>query len=181
MTARHNTLRDCLAQYCRRALLNTTMEAGAGLDTRQTRPADILLPAWILGAPAARDLTVVHPLNTKHLTGASTDAGSAALASAAERKHAENEEKCRELGWTCVPVAVTIFGGWSEEADALISRVCERLALSSGARAHRVHSGVRQRLSVTLMRANGRALLDCLGSGLGRAELMAGGDPEYCS
>ena len=52
------------------------------------------------------------------------------------------------------------------------------LALASGARVQQVHAGVRQRLSVVLMRENGRALLAVeLSQGLGRAELEAGGDP----
>ena len=159
VTARHNALRDCLAGYCRRAHLNPTLEAGAGLDDRQTRPADILLPVWTLGASAALDLTVVHPLNSINLNGASTDAGSVALAAAAERKHEENGKKCRELGWECVPMAITTYGEWEEEAEKTISRICERLAIASGARIRQVHDGVRRRLSVVLMRANGRALL----------------------
>ena len=107
ITARHKALRDCLAQYCRRALLSPSLEEGAGLNACQTRPADILLPTWTLGAPAALDLTVVHPLNTKHLTGASMNANPAALRSAVDRKHAENNAKCQELGWTCLPVSYT--------------------------------------------------------------------------
>ena len=178
VTARHNALRDCLANYCRQALLNPTLEAGAGLDDRQTRPADILLPTWTLGASAALDLTVVHPLNTTNLTGASTDGGSVALAAAAERKHEENSTKCRELGWACIPMPITTYGEWGEEAEKTISRICERLSITSGARSRQVHDGVRRRLSVVLMRANGRALLASLCPGLGRAELEAGGCAE---
>ena len=102
---------------------------------------------------------------------------SAALTAAAERKHAENERKCRELGWACVPMAVTTYGEWGEEAEKTIFRICERLAMASGAKAAQVHAGVRQQLSVVLMRENGRALLASLCPGLGRAELEAGGHP----
>ena len=119
----------------------------------------------------------MHPLNSTHLTGASTNVSPGALTAAAERKHAENDAKCEQLGWACVPVAVTTYGEWGEEAEATISRICERLALASGARVQQVHAGVRQRLSVVLMRENGRALLAGLSLGLGRAELEAGGDP----
>ena len=41
------------------------MEVGSGLghDERRTRPADVLVPNWDLGKPAAFDLTVASPLN----------------------------------------------------------------------------------------------------------------------
>ena len=66
---RHNTLRDCIADYCRRAQLNPTLEAGSGY-LNQTRPADILLPTWNLGRDAALDVTVVNPLNNSNIEGA---------------------------------------------------------------------------------------------------------------
>ncbi|MEL6889946.1 MAG: hypothetical protein AAFO86_14720, partial [Pseudomonadota bacterium] len=158
--------------------LNPTVEAGANLDNRRTRPADILRPAWTLGAPAALDLTVVHPLTQINLTGASTDVCPSALAAAVEHKHKMNNAKCQDLGWACVPMAITTFGGWDQEANDTISRICERLALASGACARQVHSGVRMRLSVVLMRENGRALLSSRGQRLCAYELVAGGDPS---
>ena len=40
------------------------MEVGSGLrhDARRTRPADVLVPNWVLGKPAAFDITVTSPL-----------------------------------------------------------------------------------------------------------------------
>ena len=75
-------------------------------------------------------------------------------------------------------MAVTTFGEWDDEAEKTISRICERLAMASGAKAQQVHAGVRRQLSVVLMRANGQALLASLCPGLGRAELEAGGYPD---
>lgn len=42
---------------------------------------------------------------------------------------------------------------------------------------HQMHAGVRQWLSVILMRKNGRALLSGVCPGLGRAEIEVGDDP----
>ena len=46
--ARHNALRNAIFDFCKRALLNPKLEAGAGLghERRLTRPADILIPSW---------------------------------------------------------------------------------------------------------------------------------------
>ena len=63
----------------------------------------------MLGKPAAFDITVTSPLNPSTFTEASVTAGSAALA-AEQRKHNANDEKCSELGWKCVPLAVRVMG-----------------------------------------------------------------------
>ena len=57
------------------------------------------------------DFTVVTLLGSTHIVEAGTTAGSAAL-SAEEMKHANNDQKCTELNWVCVPMAVlTIMKG----------------------------------------------------------------------
>ena len=63
------------------------------------------MPNWLSGKPAAFDLTVVSPLNSKTLNEAGATGGSAA-GNAEARKHTANDQKCRELGWVCVPLAV---------------------------------------------------------------------------
>ena len=62
---RHSRLRDVLLESCRRACLGPQVEAGSGLghEGHRTRPADILIPHWDLGKPAALDLTVTSMLN----------------------------------------------------------------------------------------------------------------------
>ena len=56
VVARHNTLCNFILNFCKQALLNPKLEAGAGLgqEMRLTRPADILIPSWSTGdKPAA--------------------------------------------------------------------------------------------------------------------------------
>ena len=57
---RHNSLRDAYSQFCHRACLGGQLEVGCGLgaDKRHSHPADILVQNWIIGKPAAFDLTV---------------------------------------------------------------------------------------------------------------------------
>ena len=56
------------------------MEVGSGLghDERHTRPANVLVPNWDLGKPAAFDLTAASLLNQSILNEACVTAGSSA-------------------------------------------------------------------------------------------------------
>ena len=93
---RHNALRDVLSQFCHRARLGGQLEVGhgSGADSPHSRPADILVPNWMIGKPAAFDLTVVSPLNSNTLNEAGATGGSAAR-KAETCKHNANYHKCR--------------------------------------------------------------------------------------
>ena len=67
-------------------------------------PADVLVPNWVLGKPAAFDLSVTSTLNTQVFHETNMTAGSAAQI----RKHGLNDERCRELGWVCIPLVVRL-------------------------------------------------------------------------
>ena len=58
-------------------------------DHDHSRPADILLPYWAIGKPAAFDISMTSPLNPKILSVAGLSAGAAAL-STEERKMTPN-------------------------------------------------------------------------------------------
>ena len=68
---RHNNLRDVLAQSCHRARLDGQLEVGHGYGAESSfsRPADILVPNWMIGKPAAFDITVVSLLNSSSWKG----------------------------------------------------------------------------------------------------------------
>ena len=86
-------------ECCRRANVSAQVKVGSGFghDKRNTRPADVLVPNWSLGKPAAFYLTITSLLNPSILSEAGVTAGSAA--SVAEcRKHVLNDLKCSELG-----------------------------------------------------------------------------------
>ncbi|KAL5481248.1 hypothetical protein EMCRGX_G021378 [Ephydatia muelleri] len=136
------------------------IEAGSGLDVEgsRTRPADILLPNWEFGKPAALDFTITSALNPSTLNEASVMAGFAA--SAAEvRKHVANDEKCSRLGWVCIPLSVETYGCWGEEAGRCLDRLATRIATRTGCPKSSAVSGLYGRLSIGLIRANARALL----------------------
>ncbi|KAL5463785.1 hypothetical protein EMCRGX_G032719 [Ephydatia muelleri] len=131
---------------------------GSGSDISHSRPADILVPNWLSGKPAAFDLTVVSPLNSKTLNEAGATGGSAA-GNVEARKHTANDQKCRELGWVCVPLAVETYGCWGEEAQCSVSRLAARLALQLQCSKSKAITNIYQRLNLTLVRCNARALL----------------------
>ncbi|KAL5493235.1 hypothetical protein EMCRGX_G014382 [Ephydatia muelleri] len=110
-------------------LLGALLEAGSSLghEARQTRPANILIPNWELGKPAAVDLCITSPLNYKTLQVACVIPGSAAW-QAEKRKHHSNDATCLELGWTCIPLVVESFGCWGPEAQRSLSRLAGGLA-----------------------------------------------------
>ena len=72
VVSRHNKLHDVFVECCRRANVSAQVEVGSGFghDKCNTRPADVLVPNWSLGKPAAFDLTITSPLNTSILSEA---------------------------------------------------------------------------------------------------------------
>ncbi|KAL5515153.1 hypothetical protein EMCRGX_G000280 [Ephydatia muelleri] len=157
---RHNSLRDVFVESCHRACLGGQIEVGSGLglDRLHSCPADVLVNNWHLGKPAAFDLTITSPLNPITLTEAGVRCGSSALF-AEVRKHNANDSKCAELGWVCIPLAVESYGCWGTEAQQSFSRLAARLAIQMGCSKSQATTIVYQRLSLSLMRANARALL----------------------
>ena len=113
VVSRHNQLRNTFFESCRQAGVGGQMEVGSGLG-HDERPADVLVPNWDLGKPAAFDLTVVSLLNQSILNEACVTAGSSARVPE-QRKHASNDIKCSELAWSCIPLAVETYGCWGAE------------------------------------------------------------------
>ena len=105
--SRHNRLGDIFNDFCHAACLAPQLEMG-GWSRDRTRPADVLVPNWVLGKPAAFDLSVTSMLNAQIFQEACVTAGSAALA-AQICKHQVNDERCRELGWACIPLVVETY------------------------------------------------------------------------
>ena len=128
VVSHHNKLRDILAESCQRAHLGVQVEMGNNLTN--TRPADLLVPNWVLGKPAAFDLSVTSLLNPTNLLETSVTAGVAALTTEL-RKHSSSDTKCKKLDWVCVPLVVESYGAWGKEALESISQLASRLAIKA--------------------------------------------------
>ena len=101
------------------------MEVGSGWGhyEQHTQPADVLVPNWDLGKPAVFDLTVASLLNQSILNEACVTVGSSARVSE-QRRHASNDVKCSELGWSCLPLAVETYGCGGAEARSTSFTPC---------------------------------------------------------
>ena len=129
-----------------------------GWSREHTRPADVRVPNWVLCMPVAFDLSVTSTLNAQMLQEACVTAGSAALA-AQICKHRVNDERCREVGWVCIPLVVETYGCWGTEAIQALSRLATRVSTRQGRPKSPVCNEIFERLSLALVRANSRAIL----------------------
>ena len=75
-----------------------------------SRPADVFLPTWERGQPAALDVTVVSTLQNRTVVRAASVSGYA-LSVARERKMAAHSETCQSVGVSFVPMVVETVGG----------------------------------------------------------------------
>ena len=152
---RHNMIRDGLYHLCEIAGLNPEKERGSFSDDR-SRPADILIPNWVLGRSAALDITVVSPLISQNIEGAGN---MDVLAAAEESKHRNNDKKCEDLGWVCIPLAVDSYGQWGEQAHKCFSDIANVLSVRMKTSFGVALTSIYNVLGVTLARQNARAIL----------------------
>ena len=78
-------------------------------------------------------------------------AGEAAQAAEA-RKHTANDQKCTELGWTCVPLAMESYGAWVKEA-------LEPFALLASSSKSKTTFDVYSQLNLALTKSISRAII----------------------
>ena len=76
-----------------------------------------------------------------------------------QRKHEENDAKCKELGWVCAPMVVEAYGAWGTEAMESFSLLASCLATSSNRAKAEVLAALYGRLNLNLVRANTTAIL----------------------
>ena len=160
---RHNKFQDVFLDFCQCVCLGPHLEMGcrAGYTNSQSRPADVLVPNWDLGKPVAFDLSVMSTLHPSVLLEASMMVGSAACV-AENRKHNNNDRKCEELGWVCIPLVVETYGCWGAAAVAAFFKLAGRLSIRLNQPKSKTNFGIYSRLGLTLVRANCRTILSRL-------------------
>ena len=155
LVSRHNRVRDTFFSLCKMAGMSPSLEQGA-FHRDRSRPADILAPHFSLGKPGAFDVTVVSPLSSVNLSGAGS---SDVVSTAAAVKHVENDPKCGELGWTCIPLAVDSYGQWCEEAHEAFAQIAQCLSTRTKVGFSTCLSSIYNSLGVVLARQNARSIL----------------------
>ena len=126
------------AQFFHRVRLGGQLEVGhgSGADWSHSRPADILVPNWLIGKPAAFYLTLVSPLNSNKLNEVGAIGGSAA-GKAEARMHKANDQK----------LAVEAYGCWGEEMQCSVSCLAAHLALQLQCNKSKAITNIYQRLN----------------------------------
>ena len=150
---RHDSLKDSLFSAAQSAALAPRKEAPSLIPGSSSRPADIYLPNWCRGRPAALDVTVISTLQSLTLAGAASTQGHA-LRVGEERKMAAHYAACRSVGVVFIPLVVESLGGWSEEAVHNISRIGRLLGLRTGAPPSVTTRHLFQRLAISLWKGN---------------------------
>ncbi|KAL5475298.1 hypothetical protein EMCRGX_G027384 [Ephydatia muelleri] len=113
---------------------------------------------WDRGHPAAFDVTVISPLTPATLNFSAVTEGAAAQA-AEERKHASNDAKCEDLGWTCIPLAVESYGNWGKEARDVFNRLASLLAFGHSSTKPRLLTEIYSHLNMSLARSAAKAIM----------------------
>ena len=104
------------------AALAPRKEVPSLIPGTSSRPADVYLPNWTRGKPAALDVHVISTLQQLTLKEAAVTQGHA-LSVGEERKRAAHSEACHAVGVTFIPMVVETLGGWGEEAALTVKNI----------------------------------------------------------
>jgi len=183
-TRRHNLLRNMAYHAAAAASLNPELERPGLLPQRPSfgslyehggsisdgdsspsarRPADVYIPRWRGGPPAAWDFAVTSGLRLDAMAGSAQDP-EAVLTRYEDHKCSfqDTKARCSEQGITFLPLIMeAVGGGWSKTARGVWSELAKSSALAMGELETASSCAVmlQQRLSMVLHRENARACL----------------------
>ena len=150
---RHDSVRDALFSAAQTAALAPRKEVPSLIPGTSSRPADVYLPNWRRGRPAALDVHIISTLQQLTLKEASVTQGHA-LSVGEERKRAAHAEACHAVGVTFIPMVVETLGGWSEEAALTVKNIGRLQGLRMGIPPAQAIQHLFQRLAISLWRGN---------------------------
>ena len=87
-------------------------------DDSGRRPADVYLPRWRSGPPAALDFAVTSGLNQDVINASAVDSEAACrIYKDRKKSYRDTFSNCQQEGFTFVPMIVeAVGGGWGKEA-----------------------------------------------------------------
>ena len=149
----HNALRDVLFAASQSAAQAPRKEVPSLIPGSQSRPADIFLPNWCRGQPAALDVTVISTMQPLTLSGAAVESGFA-LKVAEARKLGSHNADCRAIGVSFIPIVAETLGGWSTDSVVHIARIGRLVGQRLGTPPAFAVKHLFQRLSILLWKEN---------------------------
>ena len=150
---RHDSLRNIIYSAAQSAALALRKECPSLIPNSNSHPADIFLPCWKQGRPAALDVTVISPVQQLTVDRASVIQGHA-LSVAEDRKYRSQYDDCLQAGISFITLAMESFGGWSPIAVSIIREMGKLQAHRLGLSPSHTVSHLFQRLSIALWRGN---------------------------
>ena len=135
------------------AALAPRKEVPSLIPGSQSRPADVFLPTWTRGQPAALDITVISSLQQLTLREAASVAGHA-LSAGEARKIAAHVPSCRASGVSFIPIIFEALGGLSELAVATLSNIGRLLGQRTGVPPSETTRHLFQRCAISLWKGN---------------------------
>ena len=153
--ARHNAIRDVLFVALQSAALAPSREASGVVPDSLSRPADILLPTWRHGRPAALDVHVISPLQQLTLHEAASTPGHA-LEVGVQRKLSAHLSACRGAGVDFPPIVAETLGGLGQDTIHLVRSLGDLIAqrVVSHLDSYDPTSHLFYRLAIALWRGN---------------------------
>ena len=119
----------------------------------KSRPADVYLPHWKRGQPAALDVSVISPLQQLTVSQASSTQGHALLVGEG-RKISAHAAPCASVGVSFIPLMVETLGGWSDKASDTIRSIGQLQGQRLGISPADTTTHLFQRLAICLWREN---------------------------
>ena len=173
-TLRHNALRDVTYHAALAAGLQPQREKSGLLPQRPgqdalrenvlsngRRPADVWIPRWENGAPAAWDFAVTSGLRAGAVHEAAADPNQPVTAyEAHKRAHVGTAAQCHQQGLSFVPMVVEAHGGgWGPAAKGVWRFLARAKAAQTGQDESATAQELAQRIDITLHQENARAIL----------------------
>ena len=167
-TAGHNAARSLVYHYASAAGCRPDLEPGGLLPPRPEdpegsslrRPADIYVPRWRGGTPAALDLAITSPQRQSALALAANEAGAAAkLYEEHKKSFLDTEAQCAQQGISFIPVVAESSGGWGPSGLFVLRTLAKRAAAKDGVPASVCMSQLLEGLSIAVRRIAARAVL----------------------
>ena len=129
-------------------------------SSNNRHPADIYLPFWYGGRPAALDFAVTSPQQASVVGAASREPLHAAKTySAHKRDYLNTGAACESQGVTFLPMVAETSGAWAPEAAVALNHLAKKAAARRVAETSHFYHNLLQRLSVQIRSSNARAHL----------------------
>ena len=128
---RHNAIRDVVFSAAQSAALAPSKEMPNLIPDSLSRPADVFLPTWSRGRPAALDIHVISPLQQQTMGEAASTPGHA-LQVGVQRKLASHLSACRSVGVEFIPFVMETLGGLAEDSIFILRSLGKAIAQRVG-------------------------------------------------